>query len=356
MKIKKILLHGATNCNSSNYGDFIYGEIVYDFLRKKNYECQFYQPSQFFKKYLREYKHLSDFKYDMLIYIPGGYFGEGHNARFRDNIVQFLRFMPIGIKCIIARKPILVLAIGAGPTNNFFMKKSVQLISKNAKFITTRDEYSYDFIKSVSPDSNVSMNGDLILTHNFNNDCKSEQINKIIEMASERKIILVHYNHSEKAKNLFVDALNQFVDNNKFFIVVSSDSIIENDLKYFNDFKDKYKYDCAHFNYIDPYEMTQLIKHVDVVLTCKLHVGVVSAMFHKSVISVACHPEKTKRFYEQIGEDGRCISIDECDTNKLLVILKKYINRYIYIDNGLIEKSKQTWFSLERYLENRNEE
>ena len=51
-----IMLHGATNCNSSNYGDFIYGDMIYSYFKNLNCNVLFYQPSNFFKNYLNNYK------------------------------------------------------------------------------------------------------------------------------------------------------------------------------------------------------------------------------------------------------------------------------------------------------------
>ncbi|MCK1257701.1 hypothetical protein MX099_07560 [Streptococcus uberis] len=104
----KILLHGATDFGSSNFGDFIYGEIYHSFIKEilPDSNVSYYNPSEYFKKYTRNYDfNNNDAKNaDLLVYIPGGYFGEGHNAQLKHNLMQFYRFMPVGLKSLFKKK------------------------------------------------------------------------------------------------------------------------------------------------------------------------------------------------------------------------------------------------------------
>ncbi len=355
---KRILLHGATNCGSSNYGDFLYGYIVYQFFEQKKMNVEFYQPSAFFMEYIENYNNIIKFKKnkaDLIVYIPGGYFGEGHKAKLKENIMQFLRFMPLGIWASCKKKPIIVMGIGAGPINNIFMKLAIKRICNNAKFVTTRDNISYKELKKICPKANIIECGDLILTKKWNeNKIKTGQINKIAGL--NKKIILVHYNHDKEALKKFAEALNIFINNNKeYFVVVSADSILENEDEYYNEFKKIFKYRSEHFVYNNPFEMTELLKLSNVVLTCKLHIGVVSALYEKSVIAAACHPEKTMRFYEQINESNRCIELEKIEPYQLANLLEKYKEKRINIKDEVVDKANKTWKILEDFLGDENE-
>ncbi|WDU82052.1 polysaccharide pyruvyl transferase family protein [Caloramator sp. Dgby_cultured_2] len=146
-----IILHGATNCGSSNYGDYIYGEMVYEYLKEKGFNVCFYQPSTFFKRNIKDYyksKTISRQEADLIIYIPGGYFGEGHRARLKDNLVQFFRFMPLGLWASFKKKPIIVIGIGAGPNRCLLMNFAIKRICNNSLFITVRDKESYESLKN----------------------------------------------------------------------------------------------------------------------------------------------------------------------------------------------------------------
>ena len=87
----KILLHGSTNNGSigtSNYGDFIYGQQIYEYFSKKGHEVSFYRPSVFLKNMcITERKTASDSR--TLIYpsiFPAGISERGLSLRRRSTL------------------------------------------------------------------------------------------------------------------------------------------------------------------------------------------------------------------------------------------------------------------------------
>ena len=357
----KIMLHGATNCKSSNFGDYIYGELIYQHLKKQGHEVCFYQLSTFFEKYLPHYAERLPFTYteaDMILYIPGGYFGEGHNARFQDNIVQFMRFMPLGIKASIRKIPIAVIAVGAGPNKNIFMNFGIKRICNHAKLITVRDHTSYIALKDLCPLADVKECGDLILSEDFSNlVTETEQIKYLMKKSGGRKIILVHYNHEKAAVYKFAKVAKNFVNTHpEYYVVVTSDSVLDMENELFKDFRRIYDTECSLINYSDPKEMISLLQKVDVVLTCKLHVGVVSCCLGKSVIAAACHPEKTMRFYEEINEKNRCVDLYSISEQELGELLERYYTYRICISDLSIKKANYSWTLLDNLLEANDEQ
>lgn len=353
---KNILLHGATNCNSSNYGDYLYGELIYEYLKEKGFNVCFYQPSEFFKKNLEKYedKKFDKKEADLIVYIPGGYFGEGHNAKFKENLIQFLRFMPLGIWASYRKIPMIVLGVGAGPINNIFMKFGIKRICNHSKFVTVRDNISYNSLKKLCPKANIIECGDMIISKNTRK-IETMQVQNIID--TNKKIILVHYNHDKYALERFSKCLNDFLaNNNDYLTVIASDSILEYDNEYYELFKKNFQHDSLHFIYEDPHELTALLEKVDIVLTCKLHVGVVSSLYGKSVVVAACHPEKTKRFYEQINQPERCVSLYETNNEQLVSLLEKYKNINIKIKDEVISNACKSWEILKEFIGDKNEE
>lgn len=350
---KYILLHGATNCKSSNYGDYLYGEIIYLCLKEKGFDVAFYQPSEYFMTHIPEYskKHRRR-KPSAVIYVPGGYFGEGHNARFRENIVQFLRFMPIGIWASYRKKPVAVVGVGAGPNSCKLLSYGIKRICNHAKFVSVRDDTSYVALKHLCPAANVSNCADLIiaalpnLKQNYTN-----QISRLMVRNNGKKILLVHYNNNKLALHLFASAAKYFIKSNSgYSVIVSSDSCLENEGDLYAEFADAFGEECGHLIFDDPAELTALIQQVDMVLTCKLHVGVVACGYEKSVIAVACHPEKTKRFYEQIGTPDRCVSLYDVSSESIASLLEKFRSENIQIPQELINKAQQSWDLLDDFL------
>ena len=355
MKNKNYLLHGATNCNSSNYGDFIYGDMIYTYLKSINGNVLFYQPSDFFKRYLKSYDDNVNFKKnqaDLIVYIPGGYFGEGHNAKFKENIVQFLRFMPLGIWASFHKKNMIVLGVGAGPLNNIFMKYGVKKICNASKLVTVRDHESFECLKKISNNDQIFESSDLILTYDVQLQTdKSKQIIDILEKAKGKKIFIIHFNHDIVALKKFASAVNMFNLHNKdYYYVVTSDSVMINEFENISLFNDMVDFEFYHFKYNDPYELSTLLSISDVVLTCKLHVGVVSSLLKKSVIVVACHYEKTKRFYNQIGYGGRCINLFDSSVDNVFNLIEKNKDKKIIIPSSEINKAKLTLDLLNKYI------
>ena len=357
--MNNIMLHGATNCKSSNFGDYLYGEIVYKYLVGKGYNVIFYQPSAFFKKYLDDngQKNFSKEEADLVIYIPGGYFGEGHSARLVDNLVQFMRFMPLGIWAAFKKKLLAVLAVGAGPNKNILMNFGIKMICNWASIVSVRDNESYDALRKSCPSINLKETGDLILASALNglND-DTQQLKIIKEIKNKKKILLVHYNHDSIALEKFAKATKKFLSAyTEYHVVVAADSILSYDNEYFSKFKDLLDNACVHFIYNDPREMISLLEITDVVITCKLHVGVVACRLGKSVVSVACHPEKTARFYKQISADERCIDLYTSEVDDIVNLLNKYHNVPVVVNKDVIDTAAKTWGILDAFLEEYND-
>ena len=355
---KTVLLHGSTNCRLSNYGDYVYAELLYQHISEKGYKVLFWQLSAFFTDKLKDYNDVTQttkMQSDALVYIPGGYFGEGHNAKFYENIRHFYRFMPIGLKFIKKQKKIGVVGIGAGPNNSPYLRWAIKKICNKAFFISVRDKVSFEAIKSLCPQANLFECSDLIIapSSNIKKYESTEQINKLFTVSKGSKILLVHYNTHINALNLFAETLKFFINiYSEYHVVVASDSVVKNEYELYKQFTSKFNHVCSHFIYDDPAEMTTLLSKVDVVLTCKLHVGVIACLFNKSVIVAAVHPEKTKRFYNQIGEDKRCVSLFETSKDDLFDMLSQYHNKKVSIPKTEFSKAEQNWELLDRFLDN----
>lgn len=357
MSKKRILLHGATDYGSSNYGDYLYGEILYDYLKNRGFEVDFYNPSPFFKHHLPEYDsvyHFSKNNSDAIIYVPGGYFGEGHEARFRDNLVQFKRFMPLGIWASFKNLPIAVIGIGAGPNKNFLMNAGIRRIMKKSKLVTARDHESFQALLTLSPFSKDKLveTFDLIIASQLREE-KTEKINQLLKQTEGKKILLIHYNHSKEALEKFAIAAKTFINTHSdYHLLVSSDSVLSTEENLYKEFVSIVgEENCTHFLYHSPSEFTALLREVDVVLTCKLHVGVVASTMSKSVIAIACHPEKTVRYYQAIGVPERVASLFDITAEEIEKKLGYFCEQPISLPDDLVQKAKSNMVYLDVFLE-----
>ena len=353
IQIKKIILHGATDWGSSNFGDFLYGAAIYNYIKKhyKNIEIGFYNPSKYFVRYLGECR-VSLSKSDVLIYIPGGYFGQSHKSRLIDNMIQFVRFMPVGIKAIFRSIKIGVIGIGAGPIVSPLLKYPIKMIGKKAEVISTRDIESYNALKELGLNNIVGLS-DMILALNIKSlSDTTKQVEDICKKCEGKKILFVHYNHSVVARDIFARLLDTFIaENLEYQLVVGSDCLLSYEQEYYNEFSKKVRKKCIHFSYDSPYEMIALLEKVDAVLTCKLHVGVVATMLNKPVVCLAEHPEKTMRYYRQINQANRCASLYDTSEDEMLNILKENISEKSFVPDEEIDKAKQNFDILNEFIE-----
>ena len=352
----KILLHGATNCGSSNFGDYLYGDAVYRYITRNypNCQVQFYQPSRYFRKYIRNYREygITPLTADLILYIPGGYFGEGHQPRFRDNLIHFLRFMPLGLFGVLFRKRIVILGIGAGPIKSLLLKFPIRLIGKRAKLLTVRDPESLQALQIIGLD-NTRLTGDLILALNPEEYAEdSGQLQKIKEQCGSQKILFIHYNHSREAMEKFAAAIIRFKQSNETYrFVIGADSILVNEDQLFSEFTQRTGMQCTHYRYNSPYELTRMLMMADAVLTCKLHVGVMASLLGKSVVCIAEHPEKTFRCYRQIAHTERFVSLYDTQPEMIASMLNNYCDTPLQVPKAEIERSKQNWNLLKKTLE-----
>lgn len=319
---KRILLHGATDFGSSNFGDFIYSEIYYSFIKDclPNAEVSFYNPSDYFKKYIRNYnfKRNDSKNAELLIYIPGGYFGEGNAAKIKHNLMQFYRFMPVGLKSVAKKRDIVVSGVGAGPNTDFLLTNSIKSVCQKASLVTVRDQESKLALEKLGV-NNVVEGADPILSFDYSQIIEqTKQVDDIIAEAGIKKIVFVHYNHSEEALEKFAKVVNMIKSSSdNYHFVVGSDQILTDEDEKLNKFKEICNVSFSHYRYDSPYELLYLLNKVDNVITCKLHVGVIATVFNKSVICIAEHPTKSKRYYKRIGYPKNCMSLYEVDESQI---------------------------------------
>lgn len=353
----RFLLHGATNWNSTNFGDFLYAYEIFCFLKKKaENKVDFYDPSDYFKKYLTgksgEIDKVSFKDADYLIYIPGGYFGEGHNAGLVETVIQFIRFMPFGLRAVFSKKKLIIVGVGAGPIDSWFMKAAIKIICKNSCSVTTRDKESQIALKGIGI-NDIPEYSDMMLAYDLKRLCENtEQISRVSDYSEGYKILLVHYNHSKEALEKFAVSVNKFIEqHNDYKIVVASDSVLPYEDEYYESFKKICKCESFHFIYDNPFEMIKLLDLSDAVLTCKLHVGVVAGMFNKSVICAAEHPEKTQRFYDLINHSENCVSLYETTGESIAYLLNRLSEKTLIIPDSETEKANQHWNVINSIIE-----
>ena len=344
----RVMIHGAIN--TSNYGDFLFAAIFSNALMKCGIEVEYYSHpkygiSDFFANHLgytpdRLHYRAVMKNCDALVYISGGYFLS--HKKPMDEFTHTKRFLTPGLFFMKNDKPIYILGIGAGPFyKGPFSKKAKQLL-QYASAVTVRNDESKEYCLSLGVERDIPVTADtaLVLRDYLNNTITERSWHPA---EPEKKMFLFHIdcNRSvrKKLKKIAVPAIKSFLDTHKdYALYLTSDGVMPKSL--YDEYATMFKPYSTHIlEYDDPWVLTRQIEKADLIMTTKLHMGIVGSVFGCSVVSFPWHL-KTQRFYKQIGEKDRCVLLSEADENKVSIQLGRFEGQRITLPKELIEQAK----------------
>lgn len=351
----KILIVGATYID--NFGDMLFAKLIFDRLNKNagDMEKRFYLMSDYCRKFIGK-DNVDEFppeEADALLYMPGGYLGDRSDTSLYTTYLWFKRYFPIGLRFAKKRKPILILAVDAGPCKYWFMRKVIQKVCKNTGRIIVRNEASKEFlIEHINvPEKKI------IATSDYAQVIVDYPIPELPELESwkspNKKTIMLHINECEEARKAVIPALKQFYLENpdNYEIVVASDQHYPNDGETFEEVKKFAGDDAYYYKYGDnPIELCSAIKACDCVITYKLHVGIVASAYSKSVIPIPEHYKKVQKYYDQIGYGERVLPLKDANDKKIVDMLTKYIDKPIELSEEIHEKARLNDFYLDEFV------
>lgn len=350
-----ILIHGAIN--TSNFGDCLFAKLFYEFLKEKFpdknvyfYENRKYGIGPFLRtelNYINCYSKNKLKNMDMLIYMSGGYFGERKKG-LKYSLKRYLRYFRIGLYFTKKKKPIIAIGIGAGPIYNGFLRRILLKILTNCKIVSVRDEISYKYLIKYGLTNNIILTADTALISDFKKIAVYDDNKEIPFVNGKKRVLFLHLVRDTKLYyaylNYIIPAINEYSKNENIAVILSCDDGANfNDKSNLNAFTEVIECEHYYYRYNSVKKLISILKASDIVITPKLHVGIVSSRLSKSVLSFPLHHEKTKRFYAQINENERCIPIDKITKEKVLKLLYSYANIPINIDNALISLANKNF-------------
>ena len=340
----KIIIHGATN--GSNFGDCLFAHLFYeafseygivDFLHMPIFGICDYLTREipFYKSAIVNYKDA-----DCLIYMSGGYFGDTE-GNWKEALTRYFRYFRIAKYFIKSNKPIYVCGIGGGPVKNSFLRKTIVRILNEAKFVSVRDEETAAYFRDHGVVNSIIVTTDSALS------IKNRKLPKfeLCKTTVAKKNLFFHvYGDDKNNQELILKilpALNRFIDEhpNEYRVFVGTDYVCKSKICELEIYKNL-DGDKVAVDYLSTWNFCSLIQQMNSVITVKLHVGIVSSLYGKSVISFPKHANKTKRFYKQIGYSDRCKLLKDCDENEIYSMINRYIDIPIEIDSTIIEKAR----------------
>lgn len=345
----RILLNGATG--GTNFGDFLFAEAfqreVGNLIGEENvywYESR-YALSDFFKKYLNynnnKYK-LNEI--DALICISGGYFC-GNDRTIKNYIIRYLMYFHLCIKCIQKKIPVAIIGVEVGVPHNFLMKKIQEYILRKASVLVVRNRESLKNLEVYGVRNAIcTADSAHAIVHNL-------KLNRKLEQRQKKLFIHIDPSYISVQKKLITPINSFLARHHEYEVYLGTDQKSKKEYElsnYLNQIVCKYKR-IIPYNY--PTQLCTILNEMDFIITPKLHVGIVGVTLSKSVVSFSIHSEKIKRFYDQLGEEHRTLSMDNFNEEKALAMLEEYHDKKIILDESILQLSYQNFEYIKKFLE-----
>lgn len=356
--MKRILLSGATA--GTNFGDCLFAIMfqneVAKVVGKENvywYKNRF-SISDYFKKQLNNYQEYKSIKQiDSLVYISGGYFC-GDDRNWKDYLLRYLRYFSVGLKCILCRIPYIIVAVEVGPSKSKIIEFIEKIILRKAKTLIVRNHSSKIYAESFGC-KNVIETADSVfaMDNAIFEDAELPQ-----PLSTKGKKLFLHINPSiEQNRNIIekiIPVVNRFIKQHpEYKIILGMDQYYSNQQQVIDYVKQNIENQVlvqGGVIYDNPLTLCKVLDNVDVIVTHKLHVGIVGAKLGKSVISFSGHTEKIQRLYDQLGIGNRTYPLKNLTTSKGLEMLEEFHNVNIKVPDNITNLAKTNFTYLLDFL------
>lgn len=346
----KFVIHGATGV--TNFGDILFAQLFYEETLKSGNDANFFNwPRIGMGNHLANYLRITDrgsvfsfLKADAFVLMSGGYLGiNPATGTAKNEMIKLLRYLLPAYLFRLTRRPLYIMGVGGGPLNTSLVRRMACRLMERARLVYVRDQETRDYFISygVKRDIQVTSDTALLLAG------KTEDYQKLSPAPDwntpEGRILFFHLPYSKGEIRQFtektVPAINAFLRQHKEYgVAVGYDNALSDTMdtaqktQVMSAFETDKVFD---FVYKNPQNLCEMLMASDLIITPKLHVGIVGAAFSKSVLSFPIHAEKIPRFYRQIGEPGRCLPLQELTESAALQMLEAYHDRLITIPQEL---------------------
>lgn len=281
-----------------------------------------------------------------IIFIGGGYFGERKEKQLIWHLRFWVRHISICLACIFYGKRYAFFGVGAGPQSNLISRKLSKLAVNGSEFFSARDKISFEFLLKIGVKSEKLIEvADSLISYP-----------KIHSKENKTKKLLIHMpksaDHDNSIESILRELKNGLTEIHEVTVVRDfyKPSFIDVTERISKDIFKNIKV----FEYKSPESLMDLICASDLVITIKLHVGILALTQGKFVISTYVH-EKTPRFYAQMNADVNCFALkklNEKERKRFKQVLKRYNKQEnIQIPSELVEKSKENFTLLEKFIQ-----
>lgn len=293
-----------------------------------------------------------------LVYGGGGYFGEQPYNPIRWGYVNLARHAPAATVMRARRKPFAIIGVGVGPITNIWTRKAVLRACAAAEVLAVRDEESYDYLRRIGlRRSDVVITADAALTIGEEHNVAAREIEPST-MGKQSLRIGVHL-YTPKAMAGIVEpavvAIHAFVQDHPetefVFFDDTSVGLSKEIATLRNQFMQRWPTRIRYQHYKDVWSLVALIRSLDMVVTTKLHVGIVAMALGIPVAAFPYHP-KVERLYRQVGASEHCVPLGcesparfrdalECiynDGSPTAILVPAVVRRNALLNRTLLER------------------
>jgi len=337
--MKKVALHGSYY--GDNFGDTLFVTEYINWLKEIFDYDKDNVHLPFAGKRVRDLVKISDrkgissiYESDIIVFIGGGYLGEPSKKINKWSIRLIIRHLSVGLVALALKKPYIFIGVGAGPLSNGIARRLTTFLCNRSNKVVVRDQESRDYLVSYGVDmEKIDVTADSVLCLKPE-DVNTETKNELLEMYEigdkECQYIGVHLpavnkNEIKKLRTIIND-LKYFCERfKKYKIVVFNDFYKENYIYLaYLEIKEVFEQSTViYVEYKNPNQLIALIDELDIVITTKLHCGIVANCLGKYTLSISTH-NKTLRLYKQLGLLNRNISFSEYSKGRLIDMLSEY--------------------------------
>lgn len=306
-----------------NFGDVLLLSLYRKWIKETIADCEVVLPQGSEDAIVHIGADIVGFKHLVgshgLIYAGGGYFGEppGSPAQIRRwSVRNLFRHMPSGSIATGLGRPVAVIGVGAGPLSSPMFRYILRWLVERAEIVAVRDEESRRFLHNIGvsrPDTEVTADAALSITID---DIPKEILTLIRSRFPTNNLVGVHLpsrpsfsSRVELVLNGLEMVLRQRQD---LEIVVISDNVSYDPRPLATQLERRHLARVHVATYSDPWTLVALLSQLRLVITTKLHVGIVATAVGTLPLAFPFH-HKTERFYRQIGRPELCTPLTRVD-------------------------------------------
>ena len=356
----KIILNGAT-CGT-NFGDYLFAQMFQDRVSerigKENvyWYSSRYALSDFYADNLDNRKEYKLSKMDGMVCISGGYFC-GDDKTVKDYIRRYLRYFKLADACIRRKIPYAIIGLEVGISKSVILQAVQKRILKRANVLVVRNTPSFECLKKMGINNGVCTADTVFAMDRAIFEGKSVPDGLFVE--GEKSLLFHIYPVRSKNERLtanIIPTVKAFIkDHPEYTVILTADqwsAELESELQRISTLiEGKVK----TYKYHDPIALCAVIDKADLVITPKLHVGIVGARLGRSVVSFCDHVEKVSRLYAQLGESERSIPISELTVEKGVQMLEKYCDKPISVPEEITAAARINLETLDKFIDGLSE-